>query len=324
MKKLFVSIIMVLFTLGSYAQDEVNFEFSDGIANAALKAKMEQQLCRLLTAINRAESTGSDINFSGINIDQMASQSVTALWANAHFRCLDDDIVEHCLAMKRNGRVYQYQVRNIAVEMKPIDESYADDLNQEICINFDLTGKISDFNIAMDVNQYMRLMKEGATIGDIDEREQIIKFCEDFRNFYIKKDLANLEAVFSDDALIITGKEILRSKPELGMAQKDYEYTVQNKQQYLNNLRKIFRNPRTGAISVNFSKYEIRRHGAKPNYYGVTLIQDWATNTYKDQGIVFLVWDFTDKDKPKIQVRTWQPMSTEESEIFTLNRFKLR
>lgn len=323
MKKLFISIILTVLVMNVNAQDEVNFEFSDGINNTALKSAMERQLCQLLTAINRAESSGGDINFSGINIDPLASQSITALWANAHFRCLDDDIVEHCLAMRRNGKVYQYQVRNIAVEMRPQDPSYTDDINQEVCINFDLNGQICDFNIAMDVNQYLRLMKEGITIGDVDERNLIVGFCENFMNYYIKKDLVELEKVFSEDALIITGKEIIRSKPELGMAQKDYEYTVQTKQQYLNNLRKIFQNPKTGAIHVKFSDYRIKRHGSKPNYYGVTLIQDWATNTYKDQGIVFLVWDFSDKDKPKIQVRTWQPMTTNEDEIFTLNRFKL-
>lgn len=324
MKQLLISLLMAMFNLSISAQDEVNFEFSDGIRDVALKAKMEQQMCRLLTAINSAASNEGDINFTGINIDPIASQSITALWANAHFRCVDDDIVEHCLAMKRNGRVYKYQARNIAVEMIPMDDSYSDDLNQEICVDFDLTGKICDVNIAMDINQYARLMKEGLDIGDVDEREQIIQFCENFANYYCKKDLANLEAIFSDDALIITGKEIIRSKPELGMAKKDYEYTVQTKKQYLTNLRRLFTNPRTGSVTVRFSDYEIKRHGSKPNYYGVTIKQYWRTNVYQDEGIVFLVWDFTNKEKPKIQVRTWQPMSTEEDEIFTLSRFKLR
>lgn len=324
MKKYLLFLLLISQVFVGYAQDEVNFEFSDGIANATLKSKMEQQLSTLLTAINRAESSNSDINFRGLNIDPVASQSITSLWANAHFRCLDDDIVEHCIGMKRGGRVYQYQVRNIAVEMKPVDDSYTDDLNQEICVNFDLSGNISDFNIAMDIQQYTRLMKEGIEIGDVEERNEIIGFCERFKNYYIKKDLANLEAIFSDDALIITGKEIIRTKSELGMAQKDYEYTVQTKNQYLSNLRRIFNNPATGAVSVEFDGYRVKRHGAKPNYYGVTLIQKWATNTYKDEGIVFLVWDFSDRDKPKIQVRTWQPMSTDGDEVFTLDRFKLR
>lgn len=324
MKKTIFMLIIVFCVQIGIAQDEVNFEFSDGINNAALKNRMEGQLSRLLTAINQAETNNGDINFTGINIDPVASQSLTALWENAHFRCLDDDIVEHCLLLKRNGRIYGYQARNIAVEMKPIDESYTDDINQEICVNFDTNGTINDFNITMGITQYTRLMKEGLEIGDIDEREQIIHFCEQFKNAYMQRDLQFMEDVFSEDALIITGKVIRRKKSEVQMAQKDYEYTVKTKRQYLDGLRAIFNSPRTGAINVNFKEYRIKRHGSKPNYYGVTLIQNWSTNTYKDEGIVFLVWDFTDKDNPKIQVRTWQPMDTDENEVFTLKRFKLR
>lgn len=310
--------------MNGWAQDEVNFEFSDGIDNAMLKQRMEQQLSQLLTAINRAESSGGLINFSGINIDPSASMSVTSLWENAHFRTLDDDIVEHCLVMKRNGRVYGYQARNIAVEMKPQYDNYQDELNQEICVDFDTKGDISDFNITMGINQYTRLMKEGSEIEDLDERMQVIHFCEQLKNAYMKRDLQFLENVFSDDALIITGKVIMRQKAEVGMSQKDYEYTVKTKREYLDNLRRLFSNPRTGAINVKFNDYRIKRHGSKPNYYGVTVIQDWNTNAYSDQGIVFLVWDFTNKERPQIQVRTWQPMDTDENEVFTLKRFKLR
>lgn len=324
MKRLLLSVIMLGCVLGIGAQDAVMFEFSDGINNAALKSKMEQQVMNLLTAINKAESANGDINYSGIDLDDMASQSINALWANVHFRCLDDDIVEHCLELKNSkGTVRGYQVRNIAVEMKPFDESYTDDLNQEVCIDFDKSGRISDFNITMGIQQYTKLMKEGVDLDDVDRRSQIIHFCEQFRNAYTKKDSDFMETIFSDDALIITGRVITKGTPEVGL-RKEVAYSVQGKEQYLNNLRKIFRNPKTGHINVAFDDYRIMRHGAKPNYYGVTLKQKWSSGTYSDEGIVFLVWDFTDENSPKIQVRTWQPMETEEKEIFTLNKFKLR
>lgn len=140
----------------------------------------------------------------------------------------------------------------------------------------------------------------------------------------MQKDINFMQNIFSEDALIITGKVIMRKKSEVQLPQKDYEYTVKNKQEYLKSLEAVFKNPKTGAINVEFTDYSIKRHGSKPNYYGVTLVQNWRTNIYQDEGIVFLVWDFSDKDNPKIQVRTWQPMDTEESEIMTLNRIKLR
>ena len=147
------------------AQDEVAFEFSDGIGGA-VKAVMEQNTSRLLTAFNRAESSGSDINYSGIGIDNLASQGIGMMWNNVHFRVLDDDIVEHCLRVKSSsGTVIGYQVRNIAVEMKPIDDAYEGDRNQEVCINYDKSGRISDFNITMGLQQYLRIVTEGEKLN---------------------------------------------------------------------------------------------------------------------------------------------------------------
>ena len=84
----------MLLPFALHAQDEVAFEFSDGI-DGTIKATMEQNTTRLLTAINRAESRNADINYSGIGIDNLASQSIGMMWNNVHFRVVDDDIVEH-------------------------------------------------------------------------------------------------------------------------------------------------------------------------------------------------------------------------------------
>lgn len=323
MKNLLFTLILFVCCFRGHAQDEVNFEFSDGIENVSLKSKMENQIMKLLTAMNRAERMNTDINYTGIDIDNLATQSIGMLWNNVHFRCLDDDIVEHCLQLRNGGNSLRgYQVRNIAIEMKPLDNTYTDDLNQEVCIDFDASGKITDFNITMGIRQYTRLMKEGIELDDMDRRMQIIHFCEQFRTAYNQKDIKFMEDVFSEDALIITGKVTQRVPSEIGMAKAKIEYSVQGKQQYLANLRNVFR--KQGYINVKFDDYRIKRHGAKPNYYGVTLVQEWNSTTYGDKGIVFLVWDFTNESAPKIHVRTWQPMETSEDEIFTLNKFKLR
>ena len=128
-----------------------------------------------------------------------------------------------------------------------------------------------------------------------------------------------MENVFSDDALIVTGKVVKREHTD--MKPINVEYTTQGKQQYLAGLRRVFRN--NGYINVKFDDIEIVRHGAKPNYYGVTLKQGWFTKNYSDEGIVFIVWDFTDEFNPKIMVRTWQPMEIDDKDVFTLNNFKL-
>ena len=328
MKKIFISVFWVMMSLGVNAQNSVLFEFSDGIENQSVKTAMERNLSNLLTAINTAEQAHSDINFSNIDIDDMASQGICMLWENVHFRTFDEEIIEHCLR-KQAGKKITYQARNIAIEMKPLDNSYDGDRNQQICVDFDSKGRIIDFNLTMGLHIYTNLMKEGIELDDLDKRLQIIHFCEQFRNAYNQKDIKFMENVFSDDALIITGKIMKRVPNEVRFADDSrskatndtVQYKVHTKKQYLDNLRGVF--ARQGYINVTFNDYSIKRHSANKNFYGVTLVQGWNSTTYSDEGIVFLVWDFTDEENPKIHVRTWQPMEVDRSDVFTLDDFKI-
>lgn len=313
--------LALVLTLGANAQDAVNFEISDGVTNPTLKSNIERNTSMLLSAINQAESSGKDINYSGINIDNLASQSIGMMWNNVHFRIVDDDIVEHCLQIKSStGAVIEYQVRNIAVEMKPFDDSYDGDINQEVCINYDRQGNITDFNITMGVQQYMSIIREGERLNDADRRIQILQWVERFKMAYIQKNMSFMEDVFSDDALIVTGRVVKRVHSDIKPV--SVEYTSYGKQQYLKHLKGVF--ARNSYINVKFDDIEIVRHGAKPNYYGVTLKQGWFTKNYSDEGILFIIWDFSDELHPQILVRTWQPMEVDENDIFTLSNFKLK
>ena len=313
--------LALVLTLGANAQDAVNFEISDGVTNHALKSNIERNTSMLLSAINQAESSGKDINYSGINIDNLASQSIGMMWNNVHFRIVDDDIVEHCLQIKSStGAVIEYQVRNIAVEMKPFDDSYDGDINQEVCINYDRQGNITDFNITMGVQQYMSIIREGERLNDADRRIQILQWVERFKMAYIQKNMSFMEDVFSDDALIVTGRVVKRVHSDIKPI--SVEYTSYGKKQYLQHLKGVF--ARNSYINVKFDDIEIVRHGAKPNYYGVTLKQGWFTKNYSDEGILFIIWDFSDELHPQILVRTWQPMEVDENDIFTLSNFKLK
>lgn len=321
MKRIIMYMLALVLTLGANAQDAVNFEISDGVTNHTLKSNIERNTSMLLSAINQAESSGKDINYSGINIDNLASQSIGMMWNNVHFRIVDDDIVEHCLQIKSStGAVIEYQVRNIAVEMKPFDDSYDGDINQEVCINYDRQGNITDFNITMGVQQYMSIIREGERLNDADRRIQILQWVERFKMAYIQKNMSFMEDVFSDDALIVTGRVVKRVHSDIKPV--SVEYTSYGKQQYLKHLKGVF--ARNSYINVKFDDIEIVRHGAKPNYYGVTLKQGWFTKNYSDEGILFIIWDFSDELHPQILVRTWQPMEVDENDIFTLSNFKLK
>lgn len=321
-------IVSLLFCIGLHAQNKVNFEFTDGISNVALKNKMEQNASGLLTAINQAQSKNSEsVDFVGIDISDDAANSVAMLWSNVHMKIEDDDILTHCLTLKNGSNIRGYEAGSIAVEMVPLDDSFQDVLNQEISIDFDKNGKISDFVISAGVAQYKSLMKEAKSVDDLDKRMQILHYVEQFRTAYCQKDIKFMENVFSEDALIITGREVIRrERPGDGTMsmKKDIVYNKMNKSQYLTNLRGVF--SRNGYINVKFSEVSIERNGAKPHIYGVTCVQDWHTKNnkggqYHDEGIVFMLWDFTDEEHPVIHVRTWQPMN--DTNRFTTKSFKL-
>ena len=280
---LFMAALSFVFSMAS-AQNNVDFEIADGLSNAALKTRMEQQVSRLLTAINTAESNGGNVNFSGLDIDDMASHSIVMLWENVRFRTLDDEIVTNCLRFG-GGVSDSWQVRNIEVEMKPLDDTYKGSKIQEVSIDFDSNGRIVDFNFTLGINQYMRIMKEGVELDDLDRRMQILHYVEQFRNAYNQKDIDFMDAVFSEDALIITGKVIRRVPNEVQMrsGRPEIQYTKQSKQQYLANLKRVF--ARNGYVNVKFDEIKVLRHGANPNFYGVTLVQHWNSSNYSDEGI---------------------------------------
>lgn len=318
MKKLLCFLFGLFVMLSGYAQ-KVNFEFSDGIEEGTLKTKMEHQMSSLLSAINEANAVNADVNFSGIDITDDASASLTMTWEQVHFSIEDDDIVDHCISLP--GKSGGFRIQNIGVLMNPKEESgYDGEKRREIYIDFDKTGKIVDFNFTLGMNMYTEILKKGEELGDLDRRMQIIDWCEHFAKAYCDKNMKFMQTIFSDDAIIITGKMTMqRVRTDMGMKdQAKVKYVQQTKSQYLSNLSKVFAS--NSYVNVKFDDYTVIRHGAKPNYYGVTLRQKWHTARYSDEGTVFLIWDFTNEEAPRILVRTWQP-TTEKA--FKMGDFKL-
>lgn len=318
MKKLLCFLFGLFVMLSGYAQ-KVNFEFSDGIEEGTLKTKMEHQMSSLLSAINEANAVNADVNFSGIDITDDASASLTMTWEQVHFSIEDDDIVDHCISLP--GKSGGFRIQNIGVLMNPKEESgYDGEKRREIYIDFDKTGKIVDFNFTLGMNMYTEILKKGEELGDLDRRMQIIDWCEHFAKAYCDKNMKFMQTIFSDDAIIITGKMTMqRVRTNMGMKdQAKVKYVQQTKSQYLSNLSKVFAS--NSYVNVKFEDYTVIRHGAKPNYYGVTLRQKWHTARYSDEGTVFLIWDFTNEEAPRILVRTWQP-TTEKA--FKMGDFKL-
>ena len=105
------------------------------------------------------------------------------------------------------GGFKKYHIRNIPVIMMAADEN---DQDQELVINFNDNGQIDEILVALESNRYQDIIREGVEPEDFARRQIILDFVEQFRTAYNRKDLNYISSVFSDNALIITGK-VLKS-----------------------------------------------------------------------------------------------------------------
>lgn len=323
-KMMLLSVVFLATSIVSTAGNVVTFHINDGIAEGSIKKQMERSVSGLLTEIGSAQESNRALNYAAINISEEAKQQIDMLWMNVHFLCDEAEVVERCLTTT-NG----FQVRNIPLALKPLPGESVKDDYQEAVINFDKKGKIVSFFFTIGMNMYSKVMQNSNEISDLRRRMTILDYVEHFRTAYNMKDLPFLNQIFSEDALIITGRVIKVQKSEVFPTGDKIIYSKQNKKQYLTNLRKAFATAKY--IKVNFDDIKVVAHPTKNNIYGVTVHQEWNSNRYRDEGYVFMIWDFTNEDEPKIHVRTWQPDYTDKAkkkpinpnDVFSLSDFVL-
>ena len=310
MKKILFIVMVVLFAIQGKA-DNISFTVSDGIDNAGIKSKIESEVSRMLTEINTAQEAGRSLNFSAMgNIGTRVQQSMAMLWENCPFACTDEEIIEHCITTGTG-----YQVRNIPLMMKPTGErEFGEDEYQEAVISFDKQGNVESFYLSISMNLYMNVIKSNLELTDLRRRQLILDYVEQFRTAYNQKDINFLNQVFSEDALIITGK-VITTKHAEGFTSQKIQYNKQSKEQYIKNLRGVF--ARNSYIKVTFDEIEVMQHPKYDDIYGVTLKQYWHTDRYSDEGYLFLLVDFRDDNQPLIQVRTWQPFKDKSGNVLT-------
>lgn len=299
----------------------VTFKFSAGTIDAGtLKTRMEDNITALLTEINRAGNNGIPLNLTTISMEPEAKVRLNALWDEAaHFVCDNQTNISKCL-----NDFQGYQIRAIPITMKPVDSSYDQSINRELTISLNKSGVITGVRPAWELQEDIsKIMLSPNGVTDVRQRREILKWVEDFRCYYNERNLKALNQIYSDDALIITGSVVIQRKSygDTGVRlDQKVKYTLQSKEQYINNLSRIFKNNRR--INVEFDHISVVRHGAKPNIYGVTLHQKWHTSSYSDEGWLFLIWDFSDPEKPQIHARTWQPGQVVAKDgVFTLDDF---
>jgi len=322
--KLMIGLLLFFMSLNKVVA-ETTFKITEGDVSATVKAHMEGNVTALLNAFHQAAESGEkNIKISKDYASKTAIDEIKEMWKSSAMSCPPMNINCRCLKTS-NG----YQVRGIPVDMI---EAAEDEARQELTISFDEAGTITNVAIAIEMNRYEELMAEKQSELDYSRRQIIIDFIENFRTAYNRKDNALLNSVFSDKALIITGR-VVKEKPnsdltKMTLTNNRVVYIKQTKQEYLTKLAQVFKTVKY--INVKFSDIEIVEHPKFDDIYGVTLKQDWRTDRYKDEGYLFLMIDFRDTNNPLIQVRTWQPYKdmagnivTQKKDIFHLGSFKI-
>lgn len=325
MKRFLLTLFLMGGVIAAQAQP-VTFTVSDGLSNQSLREKIEKNLSTLLTSFNDSYHDEADLDLSWVSIAPDAKDALDMLWANMPFHCEEEEIVERILTTYSG-----YQVRNVPIELK------ADGGNndyQELVIDMEKDGTVSRVNLALQSHLYRKVISDGSEVTDLRCRQMILDYVEQFRTAYNRKDIDFLDNVFSDDALIITGKVVRRKPGDRAAVLKetpDIVYTQQRKHEYIEKLRtKVF--PAAKYIQVTFTDIKVSKHPSVDGYYGVMLRQGYKSSNYSDDGYLFMIWDFRDESHPQIHVRTWQPYWLDdgktqrlgEDKVFNINSFTIR
>lgn len=301
MKQFLTTIFLCFLSLGVKAQD-IKFTINDGIPDGSVKDRIEIGITRLLCEINEACAQERSLRLDNIDMALGGKRSLQYLWQNLHFFCEDNVILERCLTSAEG-----YVIRNIYIQVNPMIEDYDEERERALTIRLTKDGQIASVVMAASDMAYEKIVRNGLSVTDLERRQTILGFVENFRSHYDEKDIDALQQVFSDDALIITGTVVMKRDYNGDMPQLKPEiiYKTQGKVEYLRNLAANFK--RNKYIKVTFSEIEVVRHPTNPDYYAVTLRQHWKSSSYEDDGYLVLLWEFRDGFDPIIHVRTWQP-----------------
>lgn len=320
MKKGLLSVLMMAVSMCTMAEVKIDTEERGGYSNTALLSLMEKNVDKVFSEINNASGEDRNLNTAGLPMDDFAKKMLVSIWAQTHFFIdYDDGFV--------TGQGWPLKNSMMVMEIPVIRE--VDGTFQAITVELDLKGTVTDFRFTLENNSKSMMLRDGENVTMVLEEQMIIqKFMDRFATAYCQKDLPALKQIFSDDAIIITGNVVTSRESSVPRI----TYKKQNKEEYLNNLARAF--ARNKFVDVKFfgldkttKGYEITRSRKNPDFYGVQAYQEWRSSNYNDDGYVFLLWDFTDKERPVIHVRTWQPnkfagQELPEDEIFTIDDFE--
>lgn len=220
-----------------------------------------------------------------------------------------------------NGHVYGRSV--------PMEFSFkgGEKFRENVVFMFTQDGKIDNVSFGLGYKAETDLFCNMAEEQYASVRSAISNFLESYKTAYALGRFDYLDMVFSDDALIVTGKEIKKmvGDSEHGFhMEKKVVKTRQSKDQYLANLKAAFDSKEYVNIQFvnNYIQPSRRSIQNGRDVYGIQIRQDYFSNNYKDQGYLFLRVDVTDPDAPIVSVRVWQELPDEKDGVANISNWQ--
>lgn len=176
---------------------------------------------------------------------------------------------------------------------------------ENVSFIFDEQGKIDNITFCLDADAQRGIME----VKEWPESSKIviITFLENYKTAFALKRWDYLNAIFDDNALIITGKVLERTNNSESITFMNNRYvklTKQSKAQYMQGLKRVFASNQY--VNLKFANSEVIRLGGGGELYGIQIKQDYYSTNYADSGYLFLMVDLNNYKRPLIHVRTWQ------------------
>ncbi|MDR1200018.1 MAG: hypothetical protein LBL58_00095 [Tannerellaceae bacterium] len=172
MKKMRTGIIFIAIALNAIlanaAQVNVVITHDQSYTNTSLVSKMEANLSKVLTEINAAQESNRELKIVNMDMNDFATKSLAMLWSNIHFYCDDEEVVDR-LWVFENG----FMVRQIPLIITPEGEEFGSGTYQEAVVEFNNSGKITDFRLALD-SQLSEGMERCGRVVETERRMKIL------------------------------------------------------------------------------------------------------------------------------------------------------
>ena len=319
-------LIALMFVLGTGFCNAISVEFyveSDKgeklPPNAGVAAR---NLAVVLDAINTAFFDKTHISNRNLRMSELAKKSVESIYASSPFYCTDEEFAAHVWVYSNS-----FEARNIPIMLTHKGEKFGDESFVYAVAEFDNSGTITDFRLQIsthDASRWEELKEEYNEVTDLRQQEIVLRTLENFRTAYCRKDIQTIEDMFSDQALIITGRVTQRvTQGDRRMMTPKVTYNRQTKQEYIANLKKAFLRNKFVKVDFEPASIEIKRSDKDHSMFGIKLKQSWESTNYSDKGTLFLIFQFPEGRDPIIHVRTWTPEGFENDDISTLSGFGL-